>query len=497
MKSCLLPLMRNALLLAVGLFLAAAGVCHGDGRPVEGKPQALLTRNRPATSAEIAARNTHAKYEPALGCYLGAYIDFDTELKSPVANIGETLHQDPAAFERLVGKQHAMYFFYVGYGKPLPYEWVCWLAAHNKFVHIALEPNDGLDKVQNDAYLQKFADDMARSGAKIFLRFASEMNGNWTNYWKDPEEYQRKFRLVSKVMKRRAPNVAMVWCPYMIPTNTIDRYYPGDDATDWVGVNVYNVTYHNNSLLEPGEEEHPCDLLAYVYDHYAARKPMMLCEYAASHHAGCEGRIRPDFAARKILTLYNALPRLFPRIKCINYFDSNTLVFANDHASNDYSVTDNPTVNGAYRLAISSPYYLEAPLPDRAPPPPFLPMKLTSGELLQGKVRLGCWARSPSDVVTVRYKVDGREIYKTDRPDQWECVWEAQSVPPGKHTLTLESLTRDGSVVASHSVTVMTGLEASATIVPMPLSAISSRSERPFPERSPPLPFHRVHLPHF
>ena len=454
-------------LLVLPLFSLGKGR-SASGKPAEGKPQALLTWNRPATPAEIAARDTHAKYEPAVGCYLGAYIDFDSELKSPVANIGETLHQDPAAFERLVGKQHAMYFFYLGYGKPLPYDWVCWLAAHNKLVHIALEPNEGLSKVQNDAYLQKLADDMARSGAKILLRFASEMNGEWTNYSKSPAEYRRKFRLMHDVMQRRAPNVAMVWCPYMLPLSNIDDYYPGDAYTDWVGVNIYNVTYHNNSLQESGENEHPCDLLAYVYDHYAARKPMMICEYAATHHASCEGRTRPDFAYRKILTLYNALPRLFPRVKCINYFDSNTLVFANDHASNDYSVTNDPIVNAAYRLAVSSPYFLEAPLPEKAPPPSSMPMRLKSGETLQGKVRLGCWARSPSDFVTVRYKVDGAEIYRTNRPDQWECFWETESVPPGQHILTLEALTPKGEVAASQSVTIRTGQDLPAAALSAP-----------------------------
>ena len=65
--------------------------------------------------------------------------------------------------------------------------------------------------------LKLVADDMARSHAKIFLRFASEMNGDWTNYHNNPAEYRRKFRLVHQVMRRRAPNVATVWCPYTFP----------------------------------------------------------------------------------------------------------------------------------------------------------------------------------------------------------------------------------------------------------------------------------------
>ena len=91
---------------------------------------------------------------------------------------------------------------------------------------------------------------------------------------------------------------------------------------------------------------------------YAARRPFMICEFAATHNSAVEGRPRPDFASRKILTLYNALPRIFPRVKCINYFDSNNMQFVTDRAYNDYSVTDDPEVSQAYKYSISAPYYL-------------------------------------------------------------------------------------------------------------------------------------------
>ena len=49
--------------------------------------------------------------------------------------------------------------------------------------------------VRDDAYLRRLADDMKKSGAKIFLRFASEMNGTWTVYQKNPKQYREKYRL--------------------------------------------------------------------------------------------------------------------------------------------------------------------------------------------------------------------------------------------------------------------------------------------------------------
>ncbi|HLV80867.1 MAG TPA: glycosyl hydrolase [Chthonomonadaceae bacterium] len=459
------------------LLLLALSALPSGARPH--RAQAILYITRRPTAAEVAHRQTHAKYEPATGCYLGAYIDYDPILRHRFRDQDRITHQDPIPFEKLVGKPHAMYFFYLGYGRPLPMDWVRWLASQDKFVHIALEPNNGLSRVKDDAYLRRLADDMARSGARIFLRFASEMNGFWTNYHNDPAEYRRKFRLVHDIMRRRAPNVAMVWCPYMIPTRGIPAYYPGDDAVDWVGVNLYSVTYHDNKLSEHCENEHPCDLLSYVYDRYSARKPIMVCEYGVTHYSTCDGRSRPDFALRKILTLYAALPRLFPRVKCINYFDGDALRFAADRATNDYCITDDPVVAATYRYAIASPYFLSAPLPEPTADAPALrnvsypapgaqrptsnlrnalpiPMPMREGERLRGQVRLSCFARTPSDIVTIVYKVDGYRIYSAKTPDLWECVWNAGSVRPGRHTLTLEALRPDGRLAASQTLHVLT-----------------------------------------
>ncbi len=446
---------RTLLHLLFGLLLLApTAAARADDFKV-GKPQALLTITRTLTPAEIAARDTHQLFEPAVGCYLGAFIDFDGSLKKIIKDQNGTKHQDSGPFEQIVGKPHSMYFFYMGYGRRVPMDWLRKQAAMNKFVHIAMEPNEGVELVKDDAYLNQLADDMAKSGAKIFLRFASEMNGAWSIYSRNPAEYRRAYRLVYQVMHRRAPNVALVWCPYCTPIANIADFYPGDDATDWVGINMYNVTYHNNNIKSPGENEHPCDLLSYVYDHYAARKPMMICEYASTHSSAVEGIARPDFAFRKILTLYNALPRLYPRVKSINYFDSNNLQFVTERAYNDYSVTDDTSVNDAYRSSISTPYYLSAPLPDKAIPPP-APMPMRPNERLKGKTTFSCFARTPSDRVSLRYKIDGVVIYRAYRTDLWECVWDAGNVKPGKHILTLEVTNLKGKVVAKQSLPVLT-----------------------------------------
>ena len=444
---------------------------------VRGAPAAGLYIYQQPVGADLTRWYTGAKYEPRLGCYLGAFIDFDGQLTHTVIDSNHIVHREPKEFEAITGRSHATYFFYLGYGKPLPLSWVKHLAAEGKMVQIALEPNDGLAEVHDGTYLTHLAQQMAASGAQIFLRFAAEMNGAWTAYHTDPALFRQKFRLVHDVMARLAPNVAMVWCPYMIPTQDIAEYYPGDDAVDWVGVNMYSVTLHNNLWSEPGAEEHPCDLLRFVYSHYAARKPIMICEYGATHDAVAEDRTRAAFAIRAILTLYASLPRLYPRVKCINYFDGDAIHFVPGHPYNDYSITDDPTITAAYRAAIASPWFLgaEEPADD---PPAAEPMPLLSGAHLTGIVHLTCWARSRSDHVAVRYLVDGRGVYAAALPDDWDFKWDSGSVKPGLHRITLRVLNAAWRVVASKTVIVRTGPDLPEVTPPTPPRRRAGRRRR-------------------
>ena len=52
---------------------------------------------------------------------------------------------------------------------------------------------------------------LVRFDAPIFIRFAGEMNGEWTPYHGDPELYRQKFRLVYRVLKAAAPKTALIW----------------------------------------------------------------------------------------------------------------------------------------------------------------------------------------------------------------------------------------------------------------------------------------------
>jgi hypothetical protein len=259
-------------------------------------------------------------------------------------------------WEETVGKGHASYLRYVGYGQPFPEAWVRDVRKVGAVPNLAFEPNDGLKAVRDDLYLREFAQAAAASGGPVFLRFASEMNGPWTNYHGNPAVYRAKFRLVASVFHRLAPNVAMVWTPYCRPLRHIPHYYPGDDAVDWVGVNIYSVHHHNGRLEEPAGHEDPAQLLLPIYRRYAPRKPIQISEYAATSFCMACNTAMPQFAVRKMAALYPTLQSRFPRVKMIYWFSWDTI--SGGSAENNYSVAADETVLASYQRMIRGSYFL-------------------------------------------------------------------------------------------------------------------------------------------
>jgi hypothetical protein len=292
-------------------------------------------------------RVTRAKLEPETGAYLGAYVLQDDY-------IGQSMDR----FNETAGRTHASFFKYVGYGKPFPVQWVRDVVKAGAFPHIAWEPNEGLDKVKDDGYLRRFARQANSSGVPILLRFASEMNGNWTAYSGNPELYKEKWRLVHDVFEQEAPDTAMLWSVLAMPEKPMADYYPGDDYVDWVGVNIYSVRYHNGDRNYAAHQEDPLDLLNAVYNRYSRTKPIAVSEFGASHYSATDGKTDVAFAAAKLKRFYGSLEQLYPRVKAVYYFDvNNTTAFNPARRVNDYSITGQQTLLDTYKEATASDYY--------------------------------------------------------------------------------------------------------------------------------------------
>ncbi|WP_231593999.1 glycoside hydrolase family 26 protein [Cytobacillus firmus] len=288
------------------------------------------------------------KYEPRSGIYLGGYVLQD-----------EYINKSMNTFNKLTGKTHASYFRYVGYGKPFPKEWAEEVIAAGGFPQVAWEPNNGLEEVKDDEYLLQFAKDAGELKVPILLRYASEMNGTWTFYSGHSEKYIEKWKLVHDVMEKEAPNVMMLWNVFTMPESTIAEFYPGDEYVDYVGVNIYNVFYHNDKIEEKSDFEDPLRLLDYVYNTYSHKKPIVIGEYGATNYTVTDGKHHDEFAVEKITRMYKYLPELYPRVKFIYYFDVNNLVNAPEGRKiNNYAITEKKSILNAYSDNIKTDRYL-------------------------------------------------------------------------------------------------------------------------------------------
>ena len=348
------------------------------------------------------------KYEPSNGIYIGAFIEKEETIGDYSNRFDE--------FNQKTGKQHAVYFTYHKYGDAFPTAWVEKVKAANGSVHLALEPNGGLSSVNDDKYLRQFAKDAYAANVPIFIRFASEMNGNWVNWTGNPKLYIEKFRLVSQVMKEEAPNVAMVWSPAANPKDEIDKYYPGDNYVDWVGVNHYSNNYQNGDKNYPNEYTNPIEEIRYVYEKYSDKKPIMISEYGASHLSAADMKDASTFAITKMHMMYEGLKLNYPRVKAINYFSMNTLIHASteERKKADYSIMDNKKVFESYKDMIKDDYFLSSVVNGSfAEKETFVPRYVTNynKQAITEPVKLMAWAKTYVPYIgKVTYSIDGKLI---------------------------------------------------------------------------------------
>ena len=401
--------------------------------------QISLFYEKPLTEQTARKYYTGKRLEPLYGVYLGAFIDREDGVKSAYQDENGQTHRDSNEWNRIMGKNHAMFFMYERYGNKFPQKWMDHLKRYGGAAQWVLTP-DNLDKVSQGKYLLDLAFAARDSGIPIFLRFAGEMNGAWVPYHGDPAKYIQKFRLVAEVFHAYAPNVAMVWCPNDGPEDKITRYYPGEAAVDWVGVNFYNVPYFNADASKPAKWKNPADSLKFIYQTYAAKHPIMIGETAASHLSVVDGLLCPDFAADKIGQLYSSLPRLYPRVKAINWLSMNTLKYARQERQlNNYSLLDVPAVAIQYRDLISLPYFLEEVSREKPAQAPLETLRLSEGMTLRGIVPLSAWVKSYEQRPMVTFFLDGKMLKQFRAPGHYRFALDTQAYAPGTKTLTVEA----------------------------------------------------------
>ncbi len=278
----------------------------------------------------------------------------------------------------------------------------------------------------------------------MFLRFGGEMNGAWTPWHADPLAYRKAFRTVALVMNARLPTWRWSGRPTTCPPTTLDRYYPGDDVVDWVGISLYVVRYYDDNLSEPAYQDNPATFIEPFYAKYAARKPLCLVECGVTHNSRVEGSRRSSSPPRASATCSFAIKVRFPRLKMFCWFDRNNLTGASpDRRLNDYSLPPDSPELAAFQSCVADPYFLTRVDTGATAEHAYLPITTLFPPRYAGEVDFSL--RTYSLLPGLQVTRDGH----TSRipPQQREFT-----LPPGTSTVALSVIDAANRVAATYKI---------------------------------------------
>jgi len=390
------------------------------------------------------AKPVLAKYEPNNGMYIGGYLEYEDELNLYDLNRF-------SKFNEVTEKKHSLFFNYHTYGNPFPEVWGNKVKTAGGAIHLALQPEDGLSQVKDDAYLREFARRANAMDTPIFLRFAAEANGTWVPWNGDPTLYKQKFCMVSNIMKEEAPNVVMVYAPSSEPKKLIPTYYPGDACVDWVGVSIYSNNFENGDANKPNDGENPLDHLDYVYHLYSSKKPIMVAEYAASHMSSVDMKDASKFSITKMQMMYEGIQLKYPRVKAIQWFSMNTMKHATRESRkiSNYSLLENERVLNAYKNMIKNEHFLSdvvngPGVPRQSDTP--LYMKKLNGEAITRTVRFSLFSKTYDPYISqVVFHVNGN-VYRNSNLFPYKMSLSPADLKTGKNVLSVFTYDSSGKV---------------------------------------------------
>jgi len=200
----------------------------------------------------------------------------------------------------------------------------------------------------HDAYVRRWARAAAAWGQPFFLRFAHEMNGDWTSWSpgvmsNTSRQFVSAWRRVRAIFRRAgATNVRWVWSPvaHYEGATPYRKVYPGDAYVDWFGISGYN--WGDTREWSRWQSFSEIFGASYATMTRMARKPVMIPEVASAESGG-------DKAAWIESAFLEEIPKKFPRIKAVVWFHADK--------ENDWRVNSSAAALQAYQRVVASPLY--------------------------------------------------------------------------------------------------------------------------------------------
>lgn len=173
---------------------------------------------------------------------------------------------DVESYEQTVGRKVAWIYFSNNWyrSRAFPLTTATWIRERGAipFIRLMLRSTDenptpdptftleSITKGDFDADLKTWGEAARDFATPVIVEWGTEMNGYWFPWnakWNGREEGAERFRQAYRhiVETINAPNITWVFHVNadddpLQPWNRLERYYPGDDVVDWLGVSVYS-----------------------------------------------------------------------------------------------------------------------------------------------------------------------------------------------------------------------------------------------------------------
>ena len=202
--------------------------------------------------------------------------------------------------------------------------WEPWRLPERSNLHPE-QPDFSLEQLLSrryDEYIRAFARVLSTFPQTIYLRPMHEMNGNWYPWCgrvgrNSSELFISAWHHIRDLFGGHvSTNIKWVWSPYALsfpdePGNAITRYFPGDDAVDWVAVDGYNWGRARPEIGWQSFEQ----IFGAAYSAITAisRRPLMIAETGCAEEGGDKAQwVREAFASLK---------NRFGRVEILVWFD--------------------------------------------------------------------------------------------------------------------------------------------------------------------------------
>jgi beta-mannanase len=200
----------------------------------------------------------------------------------------------------------------------------------------------------HDDYIRQWAKAAAAWGKPFLLRFAHEMNSDWTSWspginGNTSSQFVAAWRRVHNIFSKiGATNAKWVWSPvaHYQGATPYKRVYPGNAYVDWVGISGYN--WGDTKSWSRWQSFSEIFGESYRILGQITNKPVIIPEVACAESGG-------DKAAWIRKAFLEEIPNQFPRIRAVAWFHVNK--------ENDWRVDSSSDSLEAYKeVAANSSY---------------------------------------------------------------------------------------------------------------------------------------------